>query len=65
LQGDLDTTKTISNTFQVEWPPKSGKVVAFPEVDRSEFFPVNVAKLKINRAQVKLLENLERVLSPK
>ena len=47
-----------SNTFTMEWPPKSGQQMAFPEVDRAEFFDLETARAKINPAQVGLLEEL-------
>ncbi len=54
--GDLpDGFVLRSNTFELEWPPRSGKLQTFPEVDRAEFFPVEIACQKINPAQVELL----------
>ena len=47
-----------SNTFELEWPRGSGTMVAFPEVDQARFFPADVAKVKINVAQVALIERL-------
>jgi predicted NUDIX family NTP pyrophosphohydrolase len=47
-----------SNTFELEWPPRSGKRETFPEVDRAEFFTEEVARRKINPAQVALLDRL-------
>lgn len=65
LEGDLDATKIVSNTFEMEWPPKSGKLMLFAEVDRAGFFSLSVAKLKMNAAQIKLLESLESVVLSK
>lgn len=65
FQGDCDPTHIHSNTFQMEWPPGSGKQMEFPEVDRAVFFDVDVAKRKVNPAQVALLEELEAVLQAK
>jgi predicted NUDIX family NTP pyrophosphohydrolase len=48
-----------SNTFLFEWPPRSGKMIEIPEVDRAEWFPIDAAREKINPAQVTLLERLE------
>ena len=56
--GDCDPTEIKSNTFTLEWPPHSGKLQEFPEVDRAEFFDLATAKEKINSAQVALLEEL-------
>ncbi len=60
--GDCDPAACTSNTFQVEWPPRSGKVQEFPEVDRAEFFRFTEAKEKINPAQVPLLEEAIRLI---
>src|SRR5260370_6956451 len=52
VQGDLpESFKPRSNTFQIEWPPRSGKLKEFPEIDRAEFFLDAVARQKINSAQ--------------
>lgn len=59
VQGDLDPEKIKSNTFTLEWPPKSGQEQEFPEVDRAGWFGIEEAKEKINRAQVGLLTELE------
>jgi predicted NUDIX family NTP pyrophosphohydrolase len=58
FEGDCDPTQIKSNTFSMEWPPKSGKQAEFPEVDRAEFFDFESAKAKINPAQVPFLEEL-------
>ncbi len=60
LEGDCDPAALRSNTFPLEWPPRSGKRVEFPEVDRAEFFELEKAREKINPAQGALLEELER-----
>ena len=60
FEGDCDPDCIQSNTYQMEWPPKSGKFVPCPEVDRAEFFRMAEARKKINPAQVALLEELER-----
>jgi predicted NUDIX family NTP pyrophosphohydrolase len=59
LEGDLDAAHIISNTLQLEWPPRSGKRIEIPEVDRAEWFGLEVAREKINPAQVELLDRLE------
>jgi predicted NUDIX family NTP pyrophosphohydrolase len=61
VEGDLDTTPVRSNTFEMVWPPKSGKMAAFPEVDRAEFFDLETAKKKVNMAQEPLVVELERM----
>jgi predicted NUDIX family NTP pyrophosphohydrolase len=61
--GELEPEKIRSNTFELEWPPRSGKLTQFPEVDRAEFFAFEEATGKINPAQVPLLEECRRLLS--
>jgi len=61
VEGDLDPAAIQSNTFSTEWPPKSGKQVEFPEVDRAEFFDLKAAKEKINSGQLAFLLGLERL----
>jgi len=58
FEGDCDPGQVKSNTFTMEWPPRSGKMTEFPEVDRAEFFNLEKAKEKINEAQIPLLEEL-------
>jgi predicted NUDIX family NTP pyrophosphohydrolase len=58
VEGDIDHNTIQSNLFEMEWPPKSGKTQAFAEVDRAGWFTVEEAKLKINAAQVGLVEEL-------
>ena len=63
FEGDLkDDFKLASNTFEMEWPPRSGKMQRFPEVDRASFFPVEEARRKINVAQTALLDRLVEAL---
>jgi predicted NUDIX family NTP pyrophosphohydrolase len=58
FKGDFDTSSFHSNSFQMEWPPRSGKFETCPEVDRACFFRMTEAKGKINSAQVAFLEEL-------
>jgi len=58
LEGDIDTTNIRSNSFNIEWPPKSGNWKSYPEIDRAEWFNIKTAKEKINPAQVAFLEEL-------
>jgi predicted NUDIX family NTP pyrophosphohydrolase len=58
IEGDIDEKIIYSNTFEMEWPPKSGKKQSFPEIDRAEWFGVEEAKIKINGAQVELINSL-------
>jgi len=58
VEGDCDADAIRSNTFELEWPPKSGRVRDFPEVDRAGWFTVDEAKKKINPAQAALVDEL-------
>ena len=59
LEGDLpESFQLKSNTFEIEWPPRSGRMKEFPEIDRAEFFPEAIARRKINPAQTPFLERL-------
>ena len=62
FEGDCDPTTIVSNTFTMEWPPRSGRQVEFPEIDRCEFFDLTTARQKINPAQVSLIDELEEML---
>ena len=62
-EGDFDPATLVSNTFTMEWPPKSGKRATFPEVDRAEWFDLARAREKINPAQAALLNALADVNS--
>jgi len=61
FKGDCDPAAIKSNTFEMEWPPRSGRTAEFPEVDRAEFFYFDKAVQKINPAQIPLLEELRRL----
>lgn len=64
VKGDLDATRIASNTFPLEWPPKSGKFIDVPEVDRGDWFSIEVAKQKILPSLSSLLEDLvEKITS--
>lgn len=65
LEGDMDVTKLTSNTFEMEWPPRSGTLQSFPEVDRAEWFPLDAALEKINPAQTDLILQLVTLLGSK
>lgn len=60
-RGDFDPAALRSNTFELEWPPRSGRRQSFPEVDRAAFFSLAVARTKINPAQAALLDELARL----
>ena len=63
FEGNCDPATIHSNTFTIEWPPKSGRIQTFPEIDRAGFFDMTQARKKINTAQMKLIEELEFGLS--
>lgn len=58
VRGDLDPARVRSNTFSLEWPPKSGREQEFPEIDRAAWFPVEVAARKIVKGQAGFLDEL-------
>jgi predicted NUDIX family NTP pyrophosphohydrolase len=60
--GDCDPTTIRSNVFLLEWPPRSGRQVEIPEVDRAAFFDLPTARMKINAGQAALLDQLEALL---
>ena len=62
VQGDLDPADARSNLFEMEWPPHSGRIGRFPEIDRVAWFGSGEARLKIRAAQIPLLERLEHIL---
>jgi predicted NUDIX family NTP pyrophosphohydrolase len=63
LEGDLDPAAIASNTFTLEWPPRSGRTQEFPEIDRAAWFDLPTARAKIVKGQVPLLDALERALA--
>lgn len=62
IEGEFHAAQFKSNTFTLEWPPRSKRFAEFPEADRAEFFPLPAARAKINPAQVALLDELEQNL---
>ena len=61
-EGDFDTASLDSNRFEIEWPPKSGRIAAFPEVDRAGWFALDEAREKIIKGQRPLLDRLEALV---
>jgi predicted NUDIX family NTP pyrophosphohydrolase len=57
-EGDLDAGAIVSNTFEMEWPPRSGRTATFPEVDRAQWFGLDEARERINPAQAAFLDRL-------
>jgi predicted NUDIX family NTP pyrophosphohydrolase len=62
IAGDLDAEHITSNTFEMEWPPRSGRRQEFPEVDRAGWFGLTEARERINPAQAALLDRLAAAL---
>jgi len=62
---DFEECFISSNSFEIEWPPKSGKISSFPEVDKAEWFPISDAEQKIHIAQKDFLYQLETILKNK
>jgi predicted NUDIX family NTP pyrophosphohydrolase len=60
--GDCDPVQLRSNNFTLEWPPRSGRMQEFPEIDRADWFDVETARRKIKAAQFPLIEELSRLL---
>lgn len=60
-EGDFDADAVNGNTFEIEWPPHSGRTASFPEIDRAAWFPLELARQKINPGQSPLLDRLERL----
>jgi len=65
FEGDCDPIAVKSNTFSLEWPPRSGRMMQFPEVDRAEFFPLEIGRKKINPAQASFLEQAQQKAQPR
>lgn len=62
VEGDCDADGIRSNTFEMEWPPRSGRTGRFPEVDRAAWFPLEAAKEKINPGQAPAIDELRERL---
>lgn len=60
-QGDCDATSITSNLCRIEWPPRSGRHIEFPEVDRARWFPIHEAPAYLNKSQAPLLQTLSQI----
>jgi predicted NUDIX family NTP pyrophosphohydrolase len=60
-KGAFDDAKLSSNTFEMQWPPRSGRLLSFPEVDRAEWFDMETAKSKVLSGQVELIDRLAKL----
>ena len=63
--GDHDPALLVSNTCEIDWPPRSGRKMTIPEIDRGEYYPLKAAKLKISACELPFLELLEDALLAK
>ena len=63
LEGDFDPSTIQSNSFEIEWPPRSGRKRSFPEIDRAAWLSLDEARQKINPAQRALLDELQAMLA--
>lgn len=61
VEGDADVTALVPGLFEMEWPPRSGRVQRFPEIDRAEWFAVDVARAKMMPAQQPFLDRVEEL----
>ena|SRR5438477_6479632 len=61
-EGDVDVSEVRSNTFEIEWPPKSGKHASFPEIDKAEWFTLAEARVKILGSQLPFINGFENQL---
>lgn len=58
-EADFDADSIVSNTFDLEWPPKSGRIQAFPEVDRAAWFDLDEARTKLVKGMMPFLDRLD------
>ncbi|MUL40265.1 NUDIX domain-containing protein [Streptomonospora sp. PA3] len=63
LEGDFDASRIDGNTFEMEWPPRSGRRAEFPEIDRAAWFDLETAREKLVKGQVRFLELLRSALA--
>jgi predicted NUDIX family NTP pyrophosphohydrolase len=62
IEGDFDPATLVSNTFELEWPPRSGRTAQFPEVDRAQWFAPGEAQQKLLPGQRAFIDRLTRLL---
>jgi predicted NUDIX family NTP pyrophosphohydrolase len=62
LAGDLDAAGVVSNTFEMQWPPRSGRMRSFPEVDRAQWFSLQDARARLNPAQAAFVDRVADIL---
>ncbi len=64
VEGDCDPSVVTSNSFSMEWPPRSGRMQTFPEVDRADWFALEAAREKVHEGQIGFLDDLAQRLAP-
>jgi predicted NUDIX family NTP pyrophosphohydrolase len=64
VRADFDASRALSNTFELEWPPRSGLLRSFPEIDRAEWFDTDTARRKLSKGQTEFLDRLLATLGP-
>jgi len=64
LEGDFDVDRIAGSSFEIEWPPRSGRRQSFPEVDRAQWFSPEEARRKINPGQIPFIDRLEELCAP-
>ena len=62
VMGDLDPAAAVSNSYEMEWPPRSGRIQSFPEIDRVEWFDLDEAQRRLKAAQTPFLDRLVAAL---
>lgn len=62
VAGDLDADAIVSNDFEMEWPPKSGRMQRFPEVDRAAWYTLTEARIKLHKGQIPICDLIEQAL---
>lgn len=63
FQGDCDPSEIRSNTFKIEWPPRSKQMKEFPEIDQARFFSVTEARQRVNQSQVPFIDRLVQIVT--
>ena len=63
VEGDLDAESVVSNEFEMEWPPRSGRQTSWPEVDQAAWMPVEQARRKLLKGQVAFVDRLVELLA--
>ncbi len=63
FKGDCDPTKLKSNTIVIDWPPRSGKQIEIPEIDKGNFFTIEMARKKLHPYQAPIMDAFEKIVS--